>query len=76
MTGVPQDDLSFPELLKLAEQGNADAQFRIGRVYSSGGNVPQDYAKAVQWFRIAADQGHSGAQFHLGFMLAKVKARL
>ena len=30
--------------------------------------VPQNYAEAVKWYRLAADQGDARAQFNLGFM--------
>jgi TPR repeat protein len=30
--------------------------------------VPQNDAEAVKWFRLAADQGNSAAQFKLGMM--------
>jgi uncharacterized protein len=29
-----------------------------------------DYAQAVKWYRLAADQGHASAQFNLGIMYA------
>ena len=28
--------------------------------------MPQDFAEAVRWYRLAADQGHAAAQFSLG----------
>ena len=28
--------------------------------------MPQDFVEAVKWFRLAAGQGHAGAQFNLG----------
>ena len=55
-------------LYLLADQGNADAQFALGTMYSNGRGVPQDYAEAVKWYRKAADQGTVGAQFNLGLM--------
>ena len=33
----------------------------------------QEYAKAAEWFRKAAEQGHAVAQFNLGFMYANGK---
>ncbi len=51
-----------------AEQGNASAQFNLGRMYSNGEGVPQDDAEAVRWYRRAAEQGHVDAQFVLGVM--------
>ncbi|MDA0221360.1 MAG: tetratricopeptide repeat protein, partial [Proteobacteria bacterium] len=42
----------------LAEQGNAYAQSILGVMYYEGTGVPQDYAEAVRWYRLAADQGN------------------
>lgn len=47
-----------------AEQGNADAQVRLGFLYAEGQGVPQDYVLAAQWFRRAAEQGDAYAQFN------------
>ena len=32
-----------------AEQGNAEAQYRLGRMYQGGQGVPQDYAEDAKW---------------------------
>lgn len=45
----------------LAEQGNPDAQFSLGRMYLFGRGVPKDVAQAVTWLSQAADQGNTGA---------------
>ena len=37
-------------------------------MYRTGWGVPQDYAEAVRWYRLAADQGYTAAQFNLGIM--------
>jgi hypothetical protein len=37
-------------------------------MYESGQGVPQDYAEAVRWYRLAAEQGHARAQGNLGVM--------
>jgi TPR repeat protein len=51
------------------DEGNVDAQFNLGLLYSSGGQgLPQDYAEALIWFRKAADQGDARAQVYLGGM--------
>ena len=52
----------------LAEQGDADAQYNLGVMYSNGDGVPRDYAEAMKWHRKAADQGNGNAQFNVGFM--------
>jgi uncharacterized protein len=53
---------------KLAEQGNSDAQHNLGNMYRKGQGVPQDYAKAVEWYGKAAEQGYANAQYNLGVM--------
>ena len=41
------------ETRRLAEQGDADAQFNLGVMYANGEGVPQDEAEAVRWYRLA-----------------------
>ncbi len=40
-------------------------------MYHDGNGVPQDYAEAVKWYRLAADQGVADAQTMLGVMYAR-----
>ncbi len=47
---------AFREFRPLAEQGTAEAQFNLGRVYGEGLGVPQDYAEAHMWFNLAASR--------------------
>ncbi len=42
------------EFRVLAEQGNAEAQTRLGTMYLRGIGVPQDAAEAERWYREAA----------------------
>jgi TPR repeat protein len=37
-------------------------------MYEHGDGVAQNYAEAVKWYRLAADQGDADAQFFLGTM--------
>ena len=37
-------------------------------MYDDGQGVPQDYAEAVKWYRLAAEQGLPRAQLSLGVM--------
>ena len=53
-------------LRERAEQGDADAEFDLGLMYSKGEGVPQDYKEAARWFRAAAEQGDANAQHFLG----------
>ena len=56
------------EFRPLAEQGNAGAQFLLGRMYSNGQGVAQDYVEAVRLYRLSAEQGLADAQTNLGVM--------
>ena len=58
----------FEETKRLAEQGDATAQYNLGNMYDSGRVVPENDAEAVRWYRLAAEQGHASAQYSLGFM--------
>ena len=49
-----------------AEQGNAMAQYNLGYMYFSGGNMEQDGQKAMEWYHKAAAQGYTKAQYGLG----------
>ena len=62
------DDAALRRLLLLAQQGDADAQFELGRSYTIGRGVAEDDQEAVYWYRKAAEQGHADAQFWLGAM--------
>jgi hypothetical protein len=50
----------------LAEQGDTEAQYRLGSMYQRGQGVPQDHAEAAKWWRKAAEQGHVRAQYNVG----------
>ncbi len=63
---------SSPETVrKAAEQGDPDAQYKLGLLYDKGLVVLQDFAEAVKWYRKAAEQGHADAQNNLGFFYSK-----
>jgi len=52
--------------LPLAERGDAEAQYRVGRLYYYGTGVKQDLLEAARWYRAAAEQGHARSQSNLG----------
>ena len=56
------------ELEPDAEAGNAEAQFYMGTLRELGAGVPKDYGAALEWYRRAATQGHTGAQFAIGLL--------
>jgi len=43
-----------------------EAQFALAKKYDTGDGVAKDEAKAVEWYKKAAEQGHAKAQFNLG----------
>jgi TPR repeat protein len=51
-----------------AEQGDANAQYSLAKMYANSQRVPQDYAEALRWLRKAVDQGNANAQYGLGVM--------
>jgi uncharacterized protein len=55
-------------LAKSANQGNMDAQLRLGLLYLEGQGVPQDDDIAFAWIRKSAEQEHEFAYYELGMM--------
>lgn len=59
---------AFRQFKTDALRGNAFAQMKLGIMYRMGYGVPQDFQKAVKWWRAAAEGGNANAQCNLGFM--------
>lgn len=55
-------------LERLAAQGDKIEQFNLGVRYATGNGAPLDYAKAVEWYVRAAEQGLAEAQYNLGMI--------
>jgi hypothetical protein len=53
-------------IVRAAEMGEAAAQDHLGYLYEQGFFGESDFARAVQWYRKAADQLFPNGQFHLG----------
>ncbi len=72
---VPQQnptlEQQFATVQQKAEQGDTQAQFTLGGMYTNGYGVWQDYAQAAAWFLKAADHGDAKAQIALGYAYAK-----
>ena len=65
VTGLlAQEDLDA--LRRAAEQGDAEAQYRLGVRYETRHEVPRDETEAVRWYRMAGEQGYTSAQLGLG----------
>lgn len=58
---------AFEHYLKLAEQGDAEAQYALYNAYDNGDGVEKDEEKARMWCKRAADNGHIVAAAVTGF---------
>jgi hypothetical protein len=59
---------TLEELNKQAEQGEAVAQFKLGKIYKNGKGILQNYSEALHWYQLAAKQGSAQALNELGWM--------
>ena len=57
---------SIEKTEKLANQGDPEAQFQLGKIFQDADGVEENLAEAEKWYRLAAEQGHAVAQCNLG----------
>lgn len=69
--GRGDHETAFLEFLALAEQGDPAAQYSLAYMYYQGEGVPQDPAKAVEWYRQSAMQGIAEAELALGLLYSE-----
>jgi hypothetical protein len=62
------DTPPFKELLAKAAGGDPRAQVSLAVRYRDGQGVKQDYAEAMRWGHLAADQGDAAAMDFVGWM--------
>ena len=69
--GIPADaERSHALLLHAATYfGDADAQYRVGLLYTQENEMGVNPLQSARWFSLAARKGHCPAQAHLGDML-------
>src|SRR5213594_3695158 len=60
----------FKAIKRTAEQGDAKAQYVLGRMYENGAGVGESCARAARWYRKAAEQNCAPAQYGLGRLYA------
>ena len=74
LTSDPTSDKkerTYAEIAEDAEAGDAKAQYELGNMFYYGNKgVPQNHELAMAWYRRAADQGNTDAQFSIGQMYA------
>jgi TPR repeat protein len=64
------DSQIMSRLRRLAEGGDAEAQYFLGFSHAAGRFTTRDESEAAGWFRKAADQGLAQAQYQLGVLYA------
>ena len=52
---------------KAAEQGNAEAQHKLGNCYYNGEETAKDYYEAFKWYKLSAEKGYMYAERSLGY---------
>ncbi len=61
---------ALKEFRPLAARGDAEAQYRMGRMYEFGYGVAADMPQAMTWLRKSAAQENASAQTELGIIYA------
>jgi hypothetical protein len=65
--GMPRDPKQAAYWYQLAaDQGHAEAQFNLGRLYSAGQGVKREQEQATRWMSASAIQGYAPAMAGLG----------
>ena len=60
-----KEEKSFEEYKQAAEQGDANAQYRLAECYAYGDGTDEDEEKAFEWYKKSAEQGNAEAQYVL-----------
>jgi hypothetical protein len=62
-------DIAVTTMNFAVDQGQTDAQFNLGMLYTHGeGDWQDDYTQKALWYRKAAEQGDVRAQYNLGYL--------
>ena len=67
---ISKDSIDIKELINLAENGDANAQYELGVLYFDGEKITQNYTEAVKWFTYSAEQGYAIPHVYLGHCYA------
>ena len=61
------NELSFAELMALAENGNLAAAVNVGVYYAHGKDgIPRNFSEAFKWWHMAAERGNPVGQMDVG----------
>jgi TPR repeat protein len=61
------------EVITLANQSNAQAQYELGLMYELGMGIDKDLNQAFVWYQKSANQEYAKAQYNLGIFYALAK---
>lgn len=62
------ESLEFILLKQRADEGDLDAQIKVGDCYKYGISTLQSYMKAFHYYKLAADQGDAYAQLEVAYL--------
>jgi len=65
---------SHQEVVNLANQGNAKAQYELGLMHELGLGIEKNLNQAFVWYQKSADQNYAKAQYNLGIFYALAKS--
>jgi len=63
-------ETALAECQPLADEGDVEAMFCVGRMYANGFGVPMNDELALKWYGMAAGEGHPEALYSLALMHA------
>jgi len=73
LPGGQQKAAAIEQIAQAMKQGNAgqftELQFELATLHHEGRHLPKDAARAADWYRKAAIEGHTSAQLNLALML-------
>jgi len=55
----------------LAKEGHPKAQFNVALIYANGKGVNKDIYQAKEWYKKAAEQGNTAAQYNLAKLISQ-----
>ncbi|MFP6584654.1 MAG: tetratricopeptide repeat protein [Candidatus Hydrogenedentota bacterium] len=63
---TPAESVDLKELARLVSEGDGEAMYQLGVIYEEGLELPPNADRAMEWFMLAADEGHAIAQYRAG----------
>lgn len=67
----PSSLTDYQRYIYAAQDGDPEAQWRIGACFSEGNGVTKDMTKAAYWWQLGANQGDPSSQYNLGLCYLK-----